>query len=338
MGEAEHRKTDFGSLFPVADDASEIIRDWFLFLRVERELAPKTLEAYERDLRQFLEFLSNRLGFPPAMSHLKSIEPRDFRAFLAERRKEHVVSRSLARSLSAVRMFYRYLEENGLAKGNAIQAVRMPKLPHSIPKPLTEEKAREIVTEADEAYSDRTPEWARLRDTAIITLLYGSGLRVSEALGLNKIDAPLPPRDVLIIKGKGGKERMVPILPMTGQALQEYLNSCPFRLSETDPLFVGVRGGRLNPRIVQLVIANLRESLGLPDTATPHALRHSFATHLLGNGADLRQIQELLGHSSLSTTQRYTDVNFKRLQKIYDQAHPRASNQMTLFEVPKDEE
>lgn len=320
-------------LFPVDDDVAQTLTDWFSFLRVERELAAKTLEAYERDLRQFFEFLNEHLGQPPALTNLNFLHARDFRAFMAERREEGTSSRSLARALSAIRMFFRFLEENKLASNNAVQAVRMPKIPHSIPKPLTTEKAREVMTESASMHSEHTPDWARQRDIVILTLLYGSGLRVSEALNLNRRDAPLPPKDVLIIKGKGGKERMVPVLPMTQQALERYLDECVFPLSDDGPLFVGVKGGRLSPRLIQLLIARLRDGLGLPDTATPHALRHSFATHLLGNGADLRQIQELLGHASLSTTQVYTDVNRARLLKVYDQAHPRAHDQMSLFDV-----
>lgn len=323
---------EFHEIFPVASDLAAALDDWFIFLSVERELSDKTREAYARDLRQFLEFLNNTLGFPPALMDLAQLQPKDFRAFLAERRDNGVVSRSLARTLSAVRMFFRFLEENGLAASNAINAVRMPKIPHSIPKPLTEEKAKDVVTATSAAHSDKTPEWARLRDIAVLTMLYGSGLRISEALGLNRRDAPLPPRDTLIIKGKGGKERMVPVLAMSQEALAGYLDACPFALAEGDPLFVGVKGGRLSPRIIQLLIEKLRENLHLPDTATPHALRHSFATHLLGSGADLRQIQELLGHASLSTTQSYTEVNRARLVKIYDQAHPRAHDQLSLLD------
>lgn len=320
-------------LFPVADDVAGVLSDWFSYLAVERDLAAKTLEAYERDLRQFFEFLNGHLGQPPALTNLNFLHARDFRAFMAERREEGTSSRSLARALSAIRMFFRFLEENKLASNIAVQAVRMPKIPHSIPKPLTTDKAREVMTESAAMHSEHTPDWARQRDIVILTLLYGSGLRVSEALNLNRRDAPLPPKDVLIIKGKGGKERMVPVLPMTQQALERYLDACVFPLPDDGPLFVGVKGGRLSPRLIQLLIARLRDGLGLPDTATPHALRHSFATHLLGNGADLRQIQELLGHASLSTTQVYTDVNRARLLKVYDQAHPRAHDQMSLFDV-----
>jgi integrase/recombinase XerC len=220
-------------------------------------------------------------------------------------------------------MFYRFLERRGYGKNDAIRAVSLPKLPHSVPKPLTAPKATALIDSADIASPD-APEWILARDTAVLALLYGSGLRISEALSLERKDAPIKGRDMLRVTGKGNKTRVVPVLPIVRDAVEFYLKLCPLKLGSDDPLFVGARGKQLSPRIIQLRIARARAALGLPDTATPHALRHSFATHLLGAGADLRAIQELLGHASLSTTQGYTEVDRAHLLKAYDRAHPRA--------------
>jgi integrase/recombinase XerC len=262
----------------------------------------------------------NRL---PTLAQLNALAARDVRAFLASRRAQGVGSRSLSRTLSALRMFFRFLERRGLGKNDAVRAVALPKLPHSVPKPLTAPKARALVESADIAAPD-APEWITARDTAVLALLYGSGLRISEALSLARKDAPTRGRDMLRVTGKGDKTRVVPVLPIVREAVERYLELCPIELGSDDKLFVGVRGGPLSPRIIQLVIARTRGALGLPNTATPHALRHSFATHLLGAGADLRAIQELLGHASLSTTQGYTEVDRDHLLKTYARAHPRA--------------
>jgi integrase/recombinase XerC len=220
-------------------------------------------------------------------------------------------------------MFYKFLERRGYGKNDAIRAVALPKLPHSVPKPLTAPKATALIDSADIASPD-APEWVLARDTAVLALLYGSGLRISEALGLKRKDAPIKGRDMLRVTGKGNKTRVVPVLPIVREAVERYLALLPQKLGSEDPLFVGVRGKELSPRIIQLRIAGARTALGLPETATPHALRHSFATHLLGAGADLRAIQELLGHASLSTTQGYTEVDREHLLKAYTRAHPRA--------------
>jgi integrase/recombinase XerC len=257
------------------------------------------------------------------MKRLLALSSRDVRAFLAARRGEGVGSRSLARTLSALRMFYKFLERRGYGKNDSIRAVALPKLPHSVPKPLTAPKATALVDGAD-IVSPEQPDWIAARDTAVLALLYGSGLRISEALSLERKDAPVKGRDMLRVKGKGGKTRVVPVLPIVREAVERYLKLCPSALSSDGPLFIGARGGQLSPRIIQLRIARARAALGLPDTATPHALRHSFATHLLGAGADLRAIQELLGHASLSTTQGYTEVDRAHLLKTYANAHPRA--------------
>lgn len=301
----------------------EAVEDWLAYIGTERQLAAKTSEAYERDVSQFLAFLSVHFNRLPDMPHLLALQARDVRAFLAARRSEGVGSRSLSRTLSALRMFYKFLERRGYGKNDAIRAVALPKLPHSVPKPLTAPKATALVDGADIASADQ-PEWIIVRDTAVLALLYGSGLRISEALSLKRKDAPIKGRDMLRVTGKGSKTRVVPVLPIAREAVEAYLKLCPMGLGSEDPLFVGVQGKQLSPRIIQLRIAKARAVLGLPETATPHALRHSFATHLLGAGADLRSIQELLGHASLSTTQGYTEVDREHLLKTYQSAHPRA--------------
>jgi integrase/recombinase XerC len=306
-----------------APDLKRAVEAWLTYLEVERQFSPNTSDAYERDISQFLNFLAGHLNRLPTLSHLNALAARDVRAFLASRRAQGVGSRSLSRTLSGLRMFFRFLERRGLGKNDAVRAVALPKLPHSVPKPLTAPKARALVESADIGAPD-APEWIAARDTAVLALLYGSGLRISEALSLTRRDAPIKGRDMLRVTGKGDKTRVVPVLPILREAAERYLALCPFELGSDDPLFVGVRGGPLSPRIIQLAIARTRGALGLPDTATPHALRHSFATHLLGAGADLRAIQELLGHASLSTTQGYTEVNRDHLLKTYARAHPRA--------------
>ncbi|MHA1517490.1 MAG: tyrosine recombinase XerC [Alphaproteobacteria bacterium] len=306
-----------------APDVDRAVNAWIVYLITERQLAAHTIEAYRRDLSQFLRFLGSQCGCQPDLKFLFSLSARDVRAFLASRRSQDIGSRSLSRSLSALRMFYRFLERRGIGKNDTIRAVSLPKLPHAVPKPLTELKATALVDGADVAAPD-APEWTLARDTAVLTLLYGSGLRISEALSLRMKDAPIKGRDMLRVTGKGDKTRVVPVLPIVRQAIERYLKLCPAKLGPDDPLFIGARGKQLSPRIIQLRIAKARAALGLPETATPHALRHSFATHLLGAGADLRTIQELLGHASLSTTQGYTEVDRAHLLKAYDSAHPRA--------------
>jgi integrase/recombinase XerC len=301
----------------------EAVEDWLAYLSVERQLAANTAEAYARDISQFLTFLAGHLNKLPDMKQLLGLKARDVRAFLAARRGEGVGSRSLARSLSALRMFYKFLERRGYGKNDAIRAVALPKLPHSVPKPLTAPKATALVDGADSDNSDAA-EWVVARDTAVLALLYGSGLRISEALSLTLREAPIKGRDMLRVTGKGSKTRVVPVLPIVREAVERYLALCPLKRGSDEPLFVGVRGKQLSPRLIQLRIARSRVALGLPETATPHALRHSFATHLLGAGADLRAIQELLGHASLSTTQGYTEVDRAHLLKAYTSAHPRA--------------
>ncbi len=303
------------------DHSSEVtLRRFIDHLAHERDSSAHTLEAYQRDLLQFSGFLARRLGRPLLLSDLANVDARVFRSFLASRRQAGVQSRSLSRTLSALRSFYRWMERRDIAKNRSVLQVQRPKVPHGVPKPLTVDNAQATVAKT----MDQQVDWVAARDAAVLLLLYGCGLRISEALGLTRRDAPLAGRDSLIIKGKGGRERLVPVLPIVQQAVASYLELCPYPLEGDDPLFLGAKGGPLSPRIIQLTMKRLREDLGLPDTATPHALRHSFATHLLSAGADLRQIQELLGHASLSTTQLYTEVDRDRLIAVYDAAHPRA--------------
>jgi integrase/recombinase XerC len=301
-------------------DVRAALAAWLRHLTIEGGRAERTLEAYGRDLGQWLEWWEAALGRPATLADVETLTPQAFRAFLAARRREGVESRSLARALSAMRGFFRWLEAQRGVECRAVRLVATPRLGHSIPKPLSEVKARELTAESMASRLD----WVAARDTAVLLLLYGAGLRISEALGLTLAGRPSADRDVLRIVGKGGKERLVPVLPVTIAAIDHYLALCPYALRPDEPLFRGAKGGPLSPRIVQLTMERARDALGLPDTATPHALRHSFATHLLSAGADLRQIQELLGHASLSTTQVYTEVDARRLLQVYAAAHPRA--------------
>ena len=306
--------------FSAAGDLAAAISNWQGWLQDERRASRHTALGYGRDLAGFLDFLSEHLGALPGLAALEALGPADFRAYLAARAQDGVGRSSSARALSTLRGFFRFLDRRGLAKNAALAAVRTPKLPKSVPKPLSAGDVRlalERIVELAEA------PWIGQRDLAILTLLYGCGLRLSEALGLTRAGAPLAP-GMLSITGKGRKTRLVPVLPAVSEAVAVYLALCPHRLAAKGPLFVGVRGGPLNPRLVQRQMQRLRALLGLPETATPHALRHSFATHLLAGGGDLRSIQELLGHASLSTTQRYTAVDAERLLAVYDRAHPRA--------------
>lgn len=313
-------ETSAQSELPLGADLERAVTSWLSYLRHERGHADKTLEAYERDVRQFMAFLASQLGHSPCLADLARLDLKTFRSFLAARRRTGMVSRSLARSLSALRQLFRWLEAQQIIENRTILQLAMPKIPHSVPKPLTIGKAAEVVDARGEAELD----WIAARDAAVLLLLYGCGLRIAEALSLTPRDAPTPDRDVLRITGKGGKERLVPVLPIVCEAISRYRTLCPYTLEAEAPLFRGAKGGPLSPRIIQLAMQRMREALDLPSTATPHALRHSFATHLLAAGGDLRQIQELLGHASLSTTQAYTEVDRERLLAVYDAAHPRS--------------
>ena len=305
--------------FSAADDLRAAIGLWAGWLAGERRASPHTVAAYGRDLAFFLDFLIEHLGELPSLAAINRLRVADFRAYLAHRAQGEIGRNSLARAISVLRGFIRFLQRRGLASTTALAALRSPKLPHSVPKPLTINDATGAVAAVSGVARD---DWQAKRDTAILALLYGCGLRLSEALGLTRAEAPLG--EMLAITGKGGKQRLLPVLPAVREAVSDYLAACPQLLTAEGPLFVGARGGPLNPRLVQRQMAALRGFLGLPETATPHALRHSFATHLLGAGGDLRAIQELLGHTSLSTTQRYTSVETERLFAVYEAAHPRA--------------
>jgi len=303
--------------------AAEVAR-WLTYLGSERRMSGKTLDAYQRDVRQFLEFMAEHLGGAPTLAELAKLTPQDVRAFMAARRAGGTSGRSLMRGLAGARSFVRFLERNGKGKVAALAAVRAPKVPKTLPKPLAITAAKRVSDIDIRAGEEREP-WIFARDAAVLALLYGSGLRISEALGIKRGDMPAPGQgDAITVTGKGNKQRMVPLLPQVTQLIADYVAQCPYDLPAKSPLFVGARGGPLSPRIIQLVMERLRGALGLPDSATPHALRHSFATHLLGRGGDLRSIQELLGHASLSTTQIYTAVDSERLLEVYRSAHPRA--------------
>jgi integrase/recombinase XerC len=309
--------------FASTEAARELTR-WLAYLSAERRMSPKTVEAYERDVRQFLVFLCGHLGSRVTLSALSRLKPLDVRAFMASRRADGVSSRSLMRALAGARSFARFLERNGKGRVGALSAVRTPKLAKTLPKPLAIPAAKRITDTDLRAGEEREP-WILARDAAVLASLYGSGLRISEALALKRNDIPAPGEgDVITVTGKGNKARMAPVLAQVARLAAEYVALCPYELPAEGPLFVGARGGPLSPRVVQLAMARLRGALGLPETATPHALRHSFATHLLARGGDLRAIQELLGHASLSTTQIYTAVDTERLLEVYRSTHPRA--------------
>ena len=300
------------------------MRRWLSHLRSERRLSPKTLEAYARDVRQCLGFLGEHWGAQVTLSHLAALEAADVRAFMAMRRAHDIGGRSLMRALAGLRSFARFLEQEGKGKVGALSAIRAPKVGKSLPKPIHMTAAKRFA-DADERAGETRDPWIWARDAAVMALLYGSGLRISEALGLKRRDVPLPGAgDVLVVNGKGNKARMVPVLQNVLALVQDYVAICPHPLPPHGPIFVGARGGPLRARVIQLTMERLRGALGLPDSATPHALRHSFATHLLGRGGDLRAIQELLGHASLSTTQIYTGIDSERLLEVYKTAHPRA--------------
>ncbi|MBO9195576.1 tyrosine recombinase XerC [Rhizobium sp. 16-449-1b] len=293
---------------------------WLQSLAGERRLSQHTLDAYERDTRQFLTFMTGHLAGPTTLKDIEALRPADFRAFLAARRRDGTGARSLGRNLAGLRSLLRYLEKKGLVNAAGAGAIRSPKQPKSLPKPLSDTQAVTVVS--NEAQLHEEP-WIAARDAAVMTLLYGCGLRISEALDLLPGDIT-PGATTLRITGKGNKTRLVPLLPVVFEAVDKYRKLCPYHLTADQPLFRGARGGKLQQAIIQRTMRTMRSAFGLPETATPHALRHSFATHLLAGGGDLRTIQELLGHASLSTTQVYTGVDASRLLDVYDRAHPRA--------------
>ncbi|OAI22540.1 recombinase XerC [Methylosinus sp. R-45379] len=310
-----------GAAFLAAPDIVAEALAWLQHLSGERRASRHTLDAYARDARFFLAFLAEHKGAPADAATLSALSPADIRAFMARRRTEGLENRSLLRALAAVRSLMRFLEKKGLAKTDVFGAIHAPKKPHSLPKALSVADARDLTRAETRAGEAREP-WVLARDAAALALLYGAGLRISEALSIERDRAPIGAVDRIAITGKGGKTRVVPVIEPVRRAIEEYISLCPYQLAG-GPLFVGARGGPLSPRILQLAVERMRGALGLPASATPHALRHSFATHLLGRGGDLRSIQELLGHASLSTTQIYAAVDKNRLLEAWRSAHPR---------------
>lgn len=309
------------ALVPARPDLIAARNAWLARLAGERRLSAHTIEAYERDTRQFLHFLADHQGGRPGLGQVADLRPMDLRAFLTRRRAQGAGTRTVGRGLAGVRSFLRHLEREGLASAAAANAMRAPRQPRSLPKPLTVEDAARVVDAGEQL--NEAP-WVRARNAAVLTLLYGCGLRIGEALSLDGGDLRDRSARSIAVTGKGGKARTVPLLPVVFEAVEAYRSQCPHGLVPGTPLFRGGRGGALRAEVLQRDMRALRGALGLPDTATPHALRHSFATHLLGAGGDLRTIQELLGHASVSTTQLYTGVDATRLLDAWRAAHPRA--------------
>jgi len=303
-------------LSPALRDA---LSDWLDTQKALSDISTNTEDAYRTDVLGFLGFITHHFGDSTGLAPLRRVSITDMRAWMAQERGRGQSARSLARSLSAVKSFYRWLSERDGFDASAVLMTRAPKFQNKLPRPLAEDAARAMIeTVAEQGHS----QWVSARDAAVVTLLYGCGLRISEALGLTGAASPLP--ETLRIMGKGGKERIVPVIPAAQDAVAQYSRICPFELTPQSPLFRGVRGGALNPRAIQKVMEQARMQLGLPSSATPHAMRHSFATHLLAAGGDLRAIQELLGHATLSTTEAYTSVDTAQLLEVYKKAHPKA--------------
>ncbi len=297
----------------------DLVNDWLTNTRALRGSADNTVLAYRRDVSGFLNFLTGYHGAAVTPALLRQTGLQDMRGWLAQQRRQGISARSLARQLSAVKNFFRWFGQRDGFEPTAVLATRAPKFQNKLPRPVAVKAAKDLINVLKIQHADN---WMNARDVAVITLLYGCGLRISEALALQVKDTPLP--EVLRIRGKGGKDRLVPVIDAARSAVENYRSMCPHPQQPDQPLFLGKRGGVLNPRLIQKVMATARAQLGLPASATPHALRHSFATHLLEAGGDLRTIQELLGHASLSTTQAYTAVDQSRLMQVYMQAHPKA--------------
>ncbi len=300
-------------------EVAELAAAWLEQLASERRLAHNTVLAYRRDLREFLAFMADHHGEETRLSTLKSLDHGDLRSWLASRAARGLARTSTSRALSAVKSFFQYLDRQGLVSNPVVHNARASRIPRQVPRPLTMDEATDVLASAEDS---ATKVWIGKRDLALMMLLYGSGLRLGEALALDVRD--ITGGETLRIVGKGNKARMVPLLARVREALLDYLRHRPDGAEPASPLFIGTRGGRLNPGVAQKRFRELRGRLGLPATATPHAMRHSFATHLLGNGVDLRTIQELLGHASLTTTQRYTRIDAGGLLEVYQKAHPRA--------------
>ena len=293
--------------------------NWLGNLKEVRNLSDNTLISYKHDVKSFIEFISTHTGSEVSIKYLNDMKISDFRSFLSYLRNKDISSTSIARIISSLKSFFNYLLNTNLIESTVVQSLRTPKQKKSLPRPISSELAIETIKHAQDMEKEK---WIGLRNKSILMLLYGCGLRISEALNLNFED--INENDYLIIKGKGNKERMVPLMDYIKNDIENYIHECPKNFMKDDPLFVGKRLDRLSPRIIQYVLEKIRHNLSLPETATPHALRHSFATHLLDSGGDLRTIQELLGHSSLSTTQKYTKVETEKLYDAYSKAHPLA--------------
>ena len=293
--------------------------NWLGNLKEVRNLSDNTLISYKHDVKSFIEFISTHTGSEVSIKYLNDMKISDFRSFLSYLRNKDISSTSIARIISSLKSFFNYLLNTNLIESTVVQSLRTPKQKKSLPRPISSELAIETIKHAQDMEKEK---WIGMRNKSILMLLYGCGLRISEALNLNFED--INENDYLIIKGKGNKERMVPLMDYVKNNIENYIHECPKNFMKDDPLFVGKRLNRLSPRIIQYVLEKIRHNLSLPETATPHALRHSFATHLLDSGGDLRTIQELLGHSSLSTTQKYTKVETEKLYDAYSKTHPLA--------------
>ncbi len=302
-----------------AGDLADQLLKWADYLRYEKKVSPHTLRAYGADVSHFINFMFDHLSKQPCLNDISELDIRDFRSWLSKKTIQKSSNASRARSLSGVKNLLTWLDKQGIVHNAAIKTVRSPKLPHKLPRPLLADQAINVI---DNAGMLENHDWIGVRNHALFMLLYGCGLRINEALSLNLND--LPRDGFLRVMGKGQKERLVPTLPLVETTLDKYINECPYSNAPNRALFLGSRGGRLNQGVAQKAMRDIRVILGLPENATPHALRHSYATHLLQNGANLREIQELLGHASLSTTQRYTEINAEEMLKIYKSAHPRA--------------
>ncbi len=304
---------------PLAQDVIEAMERWQSWLRDEKRVASHTANSYAFDVRNLFHFLNTHRAGQISLKMLASLTLADFRAWLAHNASKDIGAASRARAVAGVRNFFRWLDRTGQLHNPAIELLKTPKAPRRLPRPVSEQEAKNIVSKAPDSAKE---DWLGLRDEALFTVLYAAGLRIGEALSLTRNG--IEGRDRIVVKGKGSKERSVPLLPIIHEVLKKYLAACPYALKDDAPVFIGARGDKLNPAVAERSLRNLRRQLGLPDSVTPHALRHSFATHLLASGADLRSLQELLGHSSLSTTQLYTKVDAQQLAGVYRAAHPRA--------------
>ncbi len=304
-------------MLPLESDLENSFHHWLDWIKNGRRLSQHTVRAYQIDVTDFFKFTAHHLGHAVALKDLSDLKLSHFHSWVAHKAGKNVSKRSRARAVSSVRHFFRWLDKQGVLHNSAVQLLRSPKLDKKLPRPLSRKAAKDVIKKASDG-----SDWVALRDYAFFVLLYGGGLRIDEALRLNNSD--FSDRDEIIITGKGNKQRMIPILPIVRHAMENYIESCPFSMEKTDPIFYGKRGKRLNPGVAQRRMRHIRRSLLLPSTVTPHALRHSFATHILKNGANIREIQELLGHESLSTTQRYTELDVEDLRKVIKESHPRS--------------